>query len=124
MALNVVPGDIIRVSFTLTNTGSPVSGVDGDEFIMLPSFMNVAQTDSISGSPILNILSGAMATNESRVFSLDFPIPSVTPGDYNLWTSVWDPNSVMIFNEIVLPSAVTVGGVYSVAVSNISVIKV
>ena len=98
MVLNVSPGDIVRVEFTLTNTGSPVSGVAGDEFIMTPSFINAALTDSIVGSPILDILSGAMATDESRVFGLNFPVPSVTPGDYNLWASVWDPNIVMIFN--------------------------
>ena len=120
MVLNVNPGDTVRVTFTLTNIGSPVSGVTPDDFFMPVLFINNAQTDTFTG----NIFSGAMATGESRDFGVNIVVPSgIIVDDYNLELSVQDPNNVTVAFETV-PSAVTVAGVYSVAVTNILITQV
>ena len=125
MVLNVSPGDTVRVSFTLTNTGSPVGGIGADQHEMVPSFANEAVTWAITGDPIVSIWSGAMATNESKPFSLDIPIPLNTPPDsYNLWMEAFAPDGTKIIDEIIQPSSINVAGVYSAAISNIMVTKV
>ncbi len=120
MVLNVNPGDTVRITFTLTNSGSPVSGISPDEFFMSALFNNDAMTYDFIGY----ILSGAMATGESRNFGVNIVVPlGVIIDDYNLLLEVIDPNNVIVASSTI-PDAVSVAKVYSVAITNISVTKV
>ena len=120
MVLNVNPGDTVRVTFTLKNTGSPVSGISPDDFFMPVTFINNAGTATF----LENISSGAMTTGESKNFGVNIVVPSnIKVDDYNLNLYVQDPNNVTVALETI-PSAVTVAGVYSVAVTNILITKV
>ncbi len=120
MVANVVPGDTVRLTFTLTNTGSPVSGISGDEFDIPVQFVNPSRTDFFADY----LFSGAMATDEVKPFSVDMIVPlNITVGDYNLEIEVLDPNAVSIASAIVA-AQVIVAGSYSVAISSISVVKV
>ena len=118
--VDVIPGDTVRVSFTLKNTGSPVGGVTPDDFSMDVIFINAGQTYVFSNF----VLSGAMATNQSKSFSVDVVVPgNALIEDYNLEIQALDPNSVIAATGLV-PNAVTVLGAYSASITSISVIKI
>jgi len=120
MVVNVNPGNTVRVGFTLTNTGSPVSGVSPNQHYITVLFVNTARTDNFVG----DVFSGAMNTGQAKALSKDLLVPlDLIPDTYNLEIDVYDPNNVNIASAVVAGS-IAVAGIYSATITGITVTKV